>query len=121
MPSKEQIWSLSPAAKAVEQELVGIDHTVIGGLVAENWNLPESLVRAIRYHHEPYLSFSDNRVSLIHLSNHLCHARGIGASGNPSPDELYPGTLPALGLEGGSPEEIWEMTGIDAEAIGHIL
>ena len=90
-------------------------------MVADNWNLPEPLVRSIRYHHEPYLSFSDNRVSLVHLANHLCHKQGIGASGNPAPEELHPGTLPSLGLEDKDLDDVWEMTGIDAEAMGHIL
>jgi len=105
----------------VEKDLVGIDHCVVGALVAENWNLPKPLVHAIRYHHEPYISFSDRRVSLVHLANHFCHKLKIGASGNPAPEELHPGTLPALGIENKNIDEVWEMTGIDAEAVVNII
>jgi HD-like signal output (HDOD) protein len=105
----------------VEKELVGIDHAVIGALVAENWNLPKTLVHAIRYHHEPYISFSDRRVSFVHLANYFCHKLKIGASGNPAPEELHPGTLPALGIENKNIDEVWEMTGIDADAIISII
>lgn len=31
----------------------GLNHAKIGGRVAEKWNFPETLVEAIRYHHEP--------------------------------------------------------------------
>lgn len=38
---------------AGERELVGIDHTEAGYELAKNWELPESLQMAIRYHHSP--------------------------------------------------------------------
>ncbi|EAT15794.1 HDOD domain-containing protein [Desulfuromonas acetoxidans] len=38
---------------AGERELLGIDHTEAGYVLAKNWELPESLQMAIRYHHMP--------------------------------------------------------------------
>lgn len=38
---------------AGERELLGIDHTEAGYELAKNWELPESLQCAIRYHHRP--------------------------------------------------------------------
>lgn len=38
---------------AGERELLGIDHTEAGYELAKNWELPESLQCAIRYHHSP--------------------------------------------------------------------
>ncbi|MBW2185688.1 MAG: HDOD domain-containing protein [Deltaproteobacteria bacterium] len=38
---------------AGERELLGIDHTEAGYELARNWELPESLQCAIRYHHRP--------------------------------------------------------------------
>ena len=37
----------------IETDLLGNDHTSIGGDLAESWAFPESLVEAIRYHHAP--------------------------------------------------------------------
>lgn len=31
----------------------GLNHAEIGGLIAEKWNFPPTLIEAIRYHHEP--------------------------------------------------------------------
>lgn len=36
-----------------EDEKLGITHPEVGGLLAENWSLPENLTEAIRHHHHP--------------------------------------------------------------------
>ncbi|MBF0200616.1 MAG: HDOD domain-containing protein [Desulfamplus sp.] len=38
---------------ALEQEVLGIDHGGIGKLIGDNWNLPDSLVHAVAFHHQP--------------------------------------------------------------------
>ena len=37
----------------VEHEAFGVSHDEAGGLLAEQWSLPENLTDAIRYHHQP--------------------------------------------------------------------
>jgi len=37
----------------VEQGLLGMNHTEIGGMLAEKWNFPPALSAMIRYHHGP--------------------------------------------------------------------
>ena len=49
----------------VEEELIGCNHQVVGGRLAELWSLPEPLKEAILYHHNPEKS-SINPV-LTHL------------------------------------------------------
>ena len=39
--------------RTAEKEVLGVDHTEIGYLIAERWNLPKSLCAVIRFHHEP--------------------------------------------------------------------
>ncbi len=36
-----------------ERKIIGVDHAEIGSWLAEVWNLPPSIVEAIRYHHQP--------------------------------------------------------------------
>lgn len=36
-----------------ERKRLGYDHAVLGGLVMERWNLPETLVEVVRHHHLP--------------------------------------------------------------------
>ncbi len=38
---------------AIEQELLGMDHGAIGRMIGEHWNLPNALVQAIGFHHQP--------------------------------------------------------------------
>ncbi len=38
-----------------EYELLGVHHAELGGLIAQIWSLPDSLVRGICYHHSPAL------------------------------------------------------------------
>jgi len=57
-----------------EDLAAGMNHAEIGALIAEKWNFPESLVAAIRYHHDP-LQVADeyrNLVGTIYLANMFC-------------------------------------------------
>ncbi len=55
-----------------ERAVLGIDHAMIGGLVAQSWQLPESIVEAIAYHHQAHegLSAVCAVVSLAHAMVH---------------------------------------------------
>ncbi len=62
-----------------EHDVLGFSHEEIGGMVAENWRLPETLVRCIRYHHTPgELDPPDMMVDIVYLANTLCLLLGIG-------------------------------------------
>lgn len=36
-----------------EEGILGLDHAKIGAKITESWNLPESVVNTIKYHHDP--------------------------------------------------------------------
>lgn len=38
---------------AMERELLGFDHTLVGSTIAEDWKLPGAIGAAIRFHHAP--------------------------------------------------------------------
>lgn len=48
----------------LERELhtFGCDHTDVGAMIAEHWQLPERIVRAIAHHHAPFLPEGDHRL-----------------------------------------------------------
>lgn len=106
----------------VSNELLGIDHAEIGGLISERWKLPNGLVEAISYHHSPgIMNQHDYLTHLAHLSNYFCHRHNIGSSGNPLPDAADPQSLAALGLENNSLEEIWKSLEIDPASLKAIF
>ncbi len=49
----------------------GLNHSRIGGMIAEKWNFPEGLVHSIRYHHEPHDAPPPSRsiVNTVYLAN----------------------------------------------------
>jgi putative nucleotidyltransferase with HDIG domain len=62
-----------------EREVLGFDHTEVGAMLAERWKLPERLVLAIRFHHEPSaLDPADRLVDCVYLANCVCLMMGIG-------------------------------------------
>jgi putative nucleotidyltransferase with HDIG domain len=72
---------------AAEREVLGIDHAELGGLIAEKWEFPPSIIAAVRYHHTPWLSQDDfsELVGLTHLANCMALLTGIGGGA----DGLY--------------------------------
>lgn len=60
---KMQLWQ-------GEEKLIGIDHARVGGLIAERWNFPVTLVDAIRYHHTPSFARINQRLpAIVNLAN----------------------------------------------------
>lgn len=62
-----------------ETQVLGCSHAEIGARLAERWQLPEALVRAIRWHHEPQaLQPADPLVDTIYVADCVCMMLGIG-------------------------------------------
>ena len=61
-------------AETFEDISAGMNHASIGALIAEKWNFPESLVAAIRYHHDPLSAPKEHRdlVECVYLANMFC-------------------------------------------------
>lgn len=56
----------------VEKERFGMNHTEVGGTLARDWKLPESLVNIIQYHHSPEHSPGDkDTVTIVNLADLL--------------------------------------------------
>jgi len=62
-----------------EQEILGFTHPEVGARLAESWNLPESIVNCIRYHHAPdEPAVPDPLVDAVHLADTISLLLGIG-------------------------------------------
>jgi putative nucleotidyltransferase with HDIG domain len=49
----------------VETKILGMDHTEVGGVLAEKWTLPDHLFDAIRFHHHPEKSLDHKALTTI--------------------------------------------------------
>ena len=71
------------AIAVVEKEMFGIDHAEAGGLLGEHWNLPETVVEAIRFHHEPDNAIIEPKLThLTAIANYLTYQAELGESSN---------------------------------------
>ncbi len=62
-----------------ERAALGFTHPEVGARLCEQWGLPEVIVRAIRYHHDPgALEEPDTVVDLTHIANVICRVMGVG-------------------------------------------
>lgn len=83
----------------IERELMGTDHPLIGGYLAEWWNLPSKIVEAVQYHYEPAMAKTAPQLThQVHLADVLTHRLKIGSSGPGLPPDLAPSTTRALGI-----------------------
>jgi len=59
----------------LEHEELGCSHAEIGGLLAEQWNLPDNLVNAIRHHHDPvHTRRYQLDATIVHVANFIAHS-----------------------------------------------
>lgn len=61
-----------------EEKVIGYSHATVGGNMAKKWNLPDSIVAAITYHHSPLKSQNHLELaSIVHIANGIVSAVGI--------------------------------------------
>ncbi|MCK5683775.1 HDOD domain-containing protein [bacterium] len=63
-----------------EKEILGIDHAEVGGILLENWKLPDHFINVAKYHHKPHL-FPDGEnilIDLVHTADALVMMSGLG-------------------------------------------
>ncbi len=83
-----------------EEKVFDVTHAEVGGWLAERWNLPESLVEAIKRHHIPLTAKARPELcAIVHFANILTRAARIGSGGDPLVPQFYRGVLHNLPLK----------------------
>jgi putative nucleotidyltransferase with HDIG domain len=65
---------------AAERRELGVDHALVGGVLARRWSLPKSLASAIERHHSPEC---EGETAIVRLADMLAHY-ALGSSIAPS-------------------------------------
>jgi putative nucleotidyltransferase with HDIG domain len=88
-----------------ELDLFGFDHTMVGEALLLNWNLPASMVNAVRYHHDPGHAPAEEQAltACVALGNQMALDRKIGLG---RPESLAACTLQAMEILGLTPETL---------------
>ncbi len=63
----------------VEKAILGIDHAEVGGILVERWQLPQTIIDAVRYHHQP--TQTDQKepkiTKYVHIANFACNNQQV--------------------------------------------
>lgn len=95
-----------------EKEILGVDHTYIGSVVANFWQLPTTLVDSIKFHHSynsalNQRSASLNTTAIVHFADILVKTQMFGFSG----DKIIPNLI----------KEYWLVLNIKKEEVESII
>ncbi len=79
-PIKELVALDHLTFNEAERMVLGVDHAEVGAHLLERWNLPEEVVTAARWHHEPSRADSSlqGMVDLVHVADVICLNCGWG-------------------------------------------
>lgn len=94
-----------------ENEVFGVDHCMVGQLIAEKWKLGESLIQALAHHHSADDTDPDAKafVAVIALANVFAKRWQIGSSGDSMEDDnLLSDLLEQVGVQSSILEELHE-------------
>ncbi len=86
-----------------ERQVLGFDHAQVGGLVMEQWNLPEAYSYITAYHHTPWDLPADQSafqpvVDIVHVANAMCIMLGVGIGADGMQYNISPDSLERLGI-----------------------
>lgn len=85
---------------AREEEVLGVPHTVLGGRLADFWNMPAPIVEAIRWHNDPAGADVDpSLTAVVNVSDALVHSAGLGQSGNGRIPQIHDASKQILELD----------------------
>ncbi|MCP4718375.1 MAG: HDOD domain-containing protein, partial [Desulfobacteraceae bacterium] len=87
-----------------ERSSLGLGHDDIGAFFCSLWKLPDKLVMAVKYHHQPFEHLDVTKqdkllISIVSLANFLCWTQGIGSFDFIRPPILPPEVETFLDLE----------------------
>lgn len=88
---------------SAERQVLGFDHAQVGGLVMEQWNLPEAYSYIASYHHSPWdlpaeMSVLQPVLDVVHVSNVMCLMLGVGIGADGIQYQVSPESLERLGI-----------------------
>ena len=95
-----------------ERQVIGVDHGLVGAMLARRWMFPDHLVECIRDHHDPVAGTSV-LIDCLRTADQVVRFEGVGDSGNPWRDsepiaaaQRFGGDVEALVAKIGSLEKI---------------
>ena len=83
-----------------EEQVLGLNHQQVGLMLAQAWQFPPLIQRAIGYHHAPAVDDLGELASIVHVANAIVHALDMGGDGDTLVPALSGEAWASLRLEG---------------------
>jgi len=99
-----------------ERELLGVDHAQVGAAISEKWQLPDTLCRAVRWHHEPE-NVHEACIDVLHVADALAHAMGYGTDVGELARRIDSDALSRIGPHAGRLERVVCESADDIESL----
>ncbi len=82
-----------------ENEILGVNHSQIGGWLCDKWNFPRQIQESVIYHHMPESATINRKmVAIVHLGNAISKLERLGFSGDNQPPDINPMCLELLNI-----------------------
>ncbi len=122
-PIKEIVISDNLSFNEAEQMVLGIDHAEVAGELLRTWNLPDEVVAAARWHHQPHMADESCQqlVDLIHVADFLCLNFGFGVGVDGLQYRLDETANARLGLKIGMAEAVGIKVHEGVEELGNMF
>ena len=106
-----------------EQAILGFDHAEVGGELLKEWNMPESLCNAVKYHHRPQAAMDATiEVCIVHIANILTIKAEHGVNENAAIPPIEAIAYEMTGLTEADFEAVFARAGtVFSEALDAIL
>jgi putative nucleotidyltransferase with HDIG domain len=86
-----------------ERQVLGFDHAQVGGLVMEQWNLPDAYSYITTFHHSPWSAPKEagecqGVIDIVHVCNAMCIMLGVGIGADGMQYNISTDSLERLGI-----------------------
>ncbi len=82
----------------LEKEILGVDHSTLGGLLMKQWQLANAFENVCRHHHHPLDSPDPMLASVVHLADIIATAMYFGNNGEYYVPPILPGAWEKMNL-----------------------
>lgn len=94
-----------------ENDIFGFNHAMVSAGLLKMWRMPDTLVSAVGFHHEPVLAGKDSiDAAIVCMANHVANMYGVSAfmeDASLNPADLNP--------------EIWEITQLEEDVLDELM
>jgi putative nucleotidyltransferase with HDIG domain len=122
-PIKDLVRDEGVSFNEAERQVLGIDHAEAAAELLQYWKLPENVVAAARWHHEPEEADGKHRdiVDLVHVADILCIRMGWGIGSDGPLYCLNEVAEERLGVDSAVEDEVADKVGAAMDDLKTIL